>query len=148
MSSKTGVKLTGFESLNAQMAKFADAEQDKVRKGVQKASMFIKGESQQLTPVDFGVLRASAYYSTDINYGYARGRVGYTAEYAPWVHEMPMKLKGEPRADFGTTRSGVSFGGGSSKGYYWDSGENKFLEKAISRNTKTIIRLIAKEAEF
>ena len=148
MSSKTGVKITGFDELNVALAKFADAEQEKVRKGVQKASMFIKGESQQLTPVDFGVLRASAFYSTDIHNDYVRGRVGYTAEYAPWVHEMPMTLKGEPRGDFGKTRAGVSFGGGSGKGNYWDSGENKFLEKAINRNTKTIIKIIAKEAEF
>lgn len=142
------VKLSGFEELNRNLAKFVEAEQVQLRKGVQKASMFIKGESQQLTPVDFGTLRASAFYSTDIHNGYVRGRIGYTAEYAPWVHEMPMTLKGEPRSNFGKTGAGVSFGGGSGKGNYWDSGENKFLEKAVMRNTSTIIKIIDKGASF
>ena len=142
------VKIKGEKEIAAAMRKFINAEITQLRKGVQKAGMFIMGEAQQLTPVDAGILRASAFYSTDIMMGRVRGRVGYTAEYAPWVHEMPMKLKGQPRADFGKTRDDTTFGGGTGKGFYWDSGENKFLQKAYARNTTQIINIIAEEAKF
>ncbi len=58
--------------------------------------------------------------------------VGYKAKYALNVHEMTkMTLKGKPRADFGKTKAGVSFGGGTGKGKYWDpqgKAQAKFLE--------------------
>ena len=35
-------------------------------------------------------------------------------------------------------RSGVSFGGGSGKGTYWETGEPKFLEKTIKRTNEIL----------
>lgn len=61
-----------------------------------------------LTPIDTGHLVNSAYGPVANG---KTGRVGYTAEYAFWVHEAPGKLKGQPRRHFGKTSAGVSFGG-------------------------------------
>lgn len=118
------------------MRKFITAEQKSVRKGLQKAGIFIKGEAVMLAPVEFGNLRVSAYYNTDISRGLARLRVGFTSKYAPYVHEAPMKLKGQPRKGEGHS------------GTYWQGGENKFLQKAVNRNKFEILKIIAKEAKF
>ncbi len=86
-----------------------------------------------LTPVDTSTL-INSQYAPQIrqSQGKTTGHVGYTAEYAYWVHEMPGKLKGLPRADFGQTREGVGFGGGTGGGYYWGpNAEPKFLEKGM-----------------
>ncbi len=102
----------------------------------------IKADAISLTPVDTGNLRQSAYKFTEKD---KFVQIGYTAEYAPWVHEMTTQaLKGEPRADFGVTREGVGFGGGSGEGFYWDSGEPKFLDKAAKQNAKFIMDELAK----
>ena len=124
--------------------------------GFQKAAVFVKGESLEITPIDVGTLRNSTFTDVQIIGNTIHARIGYTAKYAPWVHEMPMKLKGKPRAHFGVTgnqsefgpRQRVQFGGGSQKGVYWQSGENKFLEKAIKRNMQTIVKIIAEESKI
>jgi hypothetical protein len=60
--------------------------------------------------------------------------VGYTAEYAAYVHEnLEMKLKGEPRA--------------SGRGVYWGpKGESKFLEKTVRENERAIVEIVSKRA--
>ena len=131
---KKGLRVSGSKEIAEAMRKFAAAEVQSVRKGVQKASLFLKGEAVQLAPIHYGPLRGSAFYSTDIFKGRVRGRVGFTAEYAPYVHEAPMKLDGQSRPKNGGT--------------YWQGGENKFLQKAAGRNSKQIIDIIAKEAKF
>ncbi len=142
-----GLKIRGekeiIKNLNLEILKI-DGD---VRSGLQAAGLFIQAESQKLTPVDSSVLRNSAFSSTIKTADGSSMNVGYTAEYAPWVHEMPMTLKGQPRKDFGTTRKGVSFGGGSGKGVYWQDGENKFLEKAVVRNSGKIINIIKKRVK-
>lgn len=89
--------------------------------------------SQTMTPMDTGTLANSQYAPIiDMQAGKAIGYVGYQAEYAKWVHAMPGTLKGQPRADFGVTSDGVSFGGGTGTGNYWDpSGEPEWLTKGF-----------------
>lgn len=102
-------------------------------KGLLAAGTFIKGESQEIAPLDFGPLRASAFSQQS---GPLSVTIGYTAEYAAEVHEKPMRGKGMPRTM------------GSGKGTYWDKGENKFLEKAIKNNIPTILKVIQKRAKI
>ena len=137
--------LKGLDNVLKKLSKEIKKIEGATHEGLMAAGLFIKGESQELTPVDFGVLRNSAFMKPIAP---LRIAVGYTAEYAPAVHEMPMKLKGKPRADFGRTRAGVSFGGGSGKGTYWDSGENKFLEKAVKNNMPQTLKIIQKRAKI
>lgn len=114
--------------------KFATAEVNSLLRGMTKATLFVKGEAVQLAPIEFGPLRGSAFSQAEKRRGGIVGRIGFTAKYAPFVHEAPMKLKGQPR-----------IGG---KGVYWQGGENKFLSKALKRNTSTIMKMLQREAKF
>ncbi|EMS0149653.1 HK97 gp10 family phage protein [Escherichia coli] len=85
------------------------------------------------TPRDTGALVNGYYVNVEENPDGAHATVGNTARYAFWVHEMPGTLKGQPREDFGKTREGIAFGGGTGKGCYWDpDADPKFLERALN----------------
>lgn len=90
------------------------------------------GFAANMTPIDTGFLINSQFqYIGDTPEG-MQLRLGYTARYAEWVHDMPGTLKGQPREHFGKTREGVEFGGGTGKGNYWDpNAEPEFLRKAF-----------------
>ena len=91
-----------------------------------------QGYATLWTPADTGNLRNSQYRVIDRYAGGLRGRVGYTAAYALYVHQASGKLKGQPRAHFGKTRDGVEFGGGTGVGNYWDpDGKPQFLRLAF-----------------
>lgn len=107
------------------------------RRGIAVGLLSIKKDAQDMAPVDEAVLKNSAFTSTSISpSGKVSGRVGFTARYAAWVHEMPGTLKGQPR------RGG--------KGRYWDpqgKAQPKFLSKAVIAgldNVLTQIRRFAK----
>jgi hypothetical protein len=93
---------------------------------MQEAGLFIKGESVERTPHRKGVLRGSAFYSTDMGAAGSgpRLRVGYTAKYAPYVHEMP--------EHFNYTTPGTG---------------PKFLEKAIKQNMRAVLEIIRDSAK-
>lgn len=148
-------EVTGIKEIEANLSKAIAGIKGKTEEGVFLAAQFIKGEAQELTPVDEGLLRNTAFVARVPDTTEIAFTVGYTAKYAAAVHEFPMKLKGQPRADFGRTGTRsefgpvqpVSFGGGSGKGFYWDGGENKFLEKAVVRNFSAIVNIITKHAK-
>ena len=146
--SKSPVKVKGLDATLKNLNRVIEQTEGNVRKGLSKAGLFIKAEAVERAPIDYGTLRGSAFSQiSSISFsGQAFVKVGFTAKYAAWVHEMPMTLKGKPREDFGKTREGVSFGGGSGKGVYWQGGENKFLEKAVKWNLKQILNIIQTEA--
>lgn len=147
-------KTKGLNEVLANLNKQIMNIENGTMEGILQAAMLIEGESVEMTPVDQGPLRASAFVDSDRST--LTARIGYTAEYAAWVHEMPMKLKGQPRAHFGRTgnqskfgpRQVVDFGGGSGRGRYWDSGENKFLEKAVKNNMGEVLEIIKRSAKL
>lgn len=96
-----------------------------------------------LTPQDTGNLLRSRYREViKVGNGWV-GQYGYTAAYAAAVHGMSGKLDGKPRADFGVTRAGKSFGGGTGKGNYWDpNAEPEFLTKGFERDGLDKIKAI------
>ncbi|EKO3451817.1 hypothetical protein NTE11_003072 [Vibrio fluvialis] len=91
--------------------------------------------AQTMVPVDTSTLINSQYAPQfERQAGGMTGYIGYTAKYAGWVHEMPGKLKGLPRAHFGVTREGVQFGGGTLHGNYWDpDAEPQWLTKGFQQ---------------
>lgn len=108
-------------------------------KGVRKAVAFVKLESQKKVPVDEGNLKASAYANVEHDKDKVSSEIGYTAKYASFVHEAPMKLKGQPRK--------TKLKSGRAKGKYWDpqaTTTNKFLEKAINENLQRLLEIIKK----
>lgn len=136
-----------IKRLNAEIKKIKNGSEQ----GLVKAGLLVRRESQLKTPVDTGNLKASAYTDPQRT---SRGmivEIGYTSEYAPWVHEMPGKLKGQPRASFGATSAGKEFGGGTGKGFYWDpqgKAEPYFLKKALVESEPKILGLIKDKAKI
>ncbi|WP_193115073.1 hypothetical protein [Escherichia coli] len=97
-----------------------------------RVGMLAGGFAANMTPVDTGFLINSQFQYIGNTAEGMQLRLGYTARYAEWVHNMPGKLKGQSREHFGKTSEGVEFGGGTGKGKYWDpNAEPEFLRKAF-----------------
>lgn len=107
-----------------------------------------------MVPVDTSNLINSRFAPEIVHAkGGTTGKVGYSASYAAAVHGMSGKLKGQPRADFGTTSNHsaagpqrpVAFGGGTGVGNYWDpSGEPQWLTKGFAQLKPAIPGLLKK----
>ncbi len=128
------------------------------KEGLTEAALVVKYDSVKNTPIDLGNLRNSAFVlvtdsrednsapsftgddagkmSSDHSKGISEARgivakgkhvynaiVGYTANYALWVHEMPAS-------------------------YNFNSGSNKFLEKALLKNKNRILGILVKHAKL
>lgn len=122
-----------IENLRKQKKKMAD----NIEIGLLKAGLKLQAESQKLVPVEYGILKATAFTRL-IGKGFnSVVSVGYTAFYALWVHEsVGMVLKGQPR------RSGI--------GEYWDPrgvGQAKFLEEPARRLRLTLLLIIVNQAK-
>lgn len=109
----------GVKDLSAAWKRKKEEMGPMVELGLKTAGLFLQRESQLLVPVDFGVLKASAFTRAEGKGFSTVVLVGYTAFYAMFVHEMvEMKGKGLPRR-------------APSQGNYWDPagrGQAKFLE--------------------
>jgi hypothetical protein len=118
------------DALNKALRRIARQSVEACEAGAYAAGLMIQKEAQDRTPVEYGNLQGSAY-TQRIPKG---AQVGFTAEYALFVHEnMEMKLEGLPRP--------------SGLGTYWNPGGPKFLERAVSENTQEIMDMILAQAE-
>jgi len=107
-------------------------------KSVTMAGLFVKQESQKNAPWRTGNLVNSAYIRPYRFFGKSVCEIGYTASYAPFVHENPRAGK-----TGGVSPSGHKYGGGRSSEIRWSRvGGWKFLEKALKRNTTKILLII------
>ena len=95
----------------------------RTRAGMQEVGLKVKGEAMRITPMRTGNLVNGAFYSTDTVRKGPRVRIGYTAKYAPYVHEMP-----------------------DSTNWTKASSGPKFLERAVKRNTREIIAILRESA--
>jgi hypothetical protein len=93
--------------------------------GLHEAGIFVQGESMEITPQKTGVLNNSAFTNQpEIKNTGPSVTVGYTATYAPFVHEMP--------TTFNYTKPGTG---------------PKFLQKAVANNQPMILSIIQKRAK-
>lgn len=131
-----GVKIKGIKA--AQRRLDAVVEDVRTRKAVRaiKSAMFIIGaESALMTPMDTGTLVNSQFQETMINGTRITGRIGYSANYAVYVHNASGIMKGLPRPN--------------NRGNYWDpSGEPKFLTKAAEKTRRQVDDIIRKEMKL
>lgn len=107
-----------------------------LRRGLKKGGLYLQRKSQRLVPVDIGNLKSSAFTREVSLFGRRDVVVGYTSNYAVFVHEAPMKLKGKPRP--------------RNRGMFWDPvprASNKFLETPMREERSSIYDIIAKEAK-
>lgn len=109
-----------------------------VERGIKKAALKLQRESQRLVPVNFGVLKASAFTRTRGSGWDTQAWIGYTAVYAIFVHEaVGMVLKGKPRP--------------KGRGKYWDPqgrGQAKFLEEPARRLRPELLQIIKDSAKI
>ncbi|MCY0800681.1 hypothetical protein N0398_06440 [Providencia rettgeri] len=139
-----GVKVKGIRrvrgNINSELELIATQRTARV---MQEISITGAAYAAAITPIDTSNLINSQYRQLQkIPNGY-EARVGYSANYAAAVSQMKGKLKGQPREDFGKTRSGVSFGGGTGKGRYWDpNAEPDFLRKGFENAVPEIQEII------
>lgn len=124
------ISVKGLEDINKKLRKIAKESPKAVEAGAYAGGLLVQREAQLGTPVEYGNLQGSAY-TQRIPLGV---EVGFTAEYALFVHEnMEQKLKGEPRP--------------SGLGTYWNPGGPKFLENAVNENMQEISDLIEAQIE-
>lgn len=112
---------------------------ERISRALKIAGLTLQRASQEVVPVHFGVLKASAFTrSTGSGYDTVV-TVGYTASYAIYVHEaVGMVLKGQPRT------------GEGAKGRYWDpqgKAQAKFLEEPARRLAPELTKIIRDAAK-
>ena len=116
------IRLTGTERVLANLNREILGIKGRTRAGVMKAALLVKNRSVKRTPVDTGNLRASAYVQ-EWRIGKGPGaEIGYTAAYAPYVHEIDKAYR----------KPGTSW---------------KFLEKALRESRKEILEIIRESAK-
>lgn len=122
-----------------------NAKNEKTEAAINEMLIIGGGYAQDLTPRDVGNLINSM---GRITYAGPKGWAGslyYGASYAGYVNSASGKLKGQPRAHFGSTRAGKEFGGGSLSGRYWDpDAEPHFLEKGMQEMAKDVQTILKK----
>jgi len=132
-------KVEGLGTVVDNLKKEQKALGKRVEGGLKLAGLYLQRVSQKKVPVDFGILKASAFtrafgkgFDTQVN-------VGYTASYAIFVHEaVGMKLKGQPRQK-------------PSKGRYWDPqgrAQAKFLEEPFRTERPKLIQIVLDAAKI
>jgi hypothetical protein len=110
-----------------------------VARGLKKGGLYLQRTSQKRAPVEFGVLKNSAFTRAFGSGFQTVVVVGYTAAYAGQVHErVAMKLKGRPRRP-----------SPPHKGRYWDPiprATAKFLEKPVREEKEKISEIVRNTA--
>lgn len=107
---------------------------------ITKVLIIGQSNASALTPIDTSNLINSQYRRVERSGSRWTGKVGYTADYAAWVHEMPGTLKSRPRSGVdsfvaykGTSEERTAFA--SNTGNFWDpDAEPKFLLKGFERD--------------
>lgn len=131
-----GVKIRGVEQAKRNLEHIiGDIQGRKVVRAIKSALLIVAPEAARMTPVaKSSVLINSQFQEVMVNGTRITGRVGYSANYAVYVHEAKGTLKGKPRP--------LSQGGGN----YWDpAGEPQFLKKAGDETRNAIDAVIKKE---
>lgn len=115
------MKLEGMDKVLARLNKEIGGIKGRTYKGLLTAGLLVKGESMRETPRDTGHLVGSAYVQgVDIE-GEQVVEIGYTASYAPFVHEINKNYR---------------------------VGNWQFLRNALAKNDKKILDIIRREAKI
>lgn len=130
-------KLRGIKEAIAKTSQIVDEiTAVKIVRALKSATYIIRLESATMTPIATSTLINSQFESIEVNGTRVTGRVGYSANYAIYVHNAPGRLLGKD-----IPRTGKLKGLGN----VWDkSGEPKFLTKA-GEKTKSLVDKAIKE---
>ena len=143
------IKLEGLPQVLSRLKGATGDMQNKAGRGLKLAGMFLQRESQKIVPVQLGNLKNSAFtrsmgtgLRTDVT-------VGYTAEYATYVHEDLDKAHGTAfnvkHADeirSATKKQRTAAGGLFNRG---EEQQAKFLETPARTKRTEMLAIIAAE---
>lgn len=112
----------------------------KIVRALKSATYIIRLESATMTPIATSTLINSQFESIEVNGTRVTGKVGYSANYAIYVHNAPGRLLGK-----NIPRTGKLKGLGN----VWDkSGEPKFLTKAGEKTKSLVDKAIKDEMKL
>ncbi len=137
--------VTGMNTILRNMGKAKKTFAAGVGRGLMMGGLHLQRKSQDITPVDFGPLKASAFtrnvggkgFATDIIVGYGSEAV----DYAVYVHEDLNKVHGKV--------FNIKYAKQIAAGTMHNRGENqqaKFLERPAREERRTIIIIVRREA--
>lgn len=131
-------KLRGIKEAIAKTSQIVDEiTAVKIVRALKSATYIIRLESATMTPIATSTLINSQFESIEVNGTRVTGKVGYSANYAIYVHNAPGILLGK-----NIPRTGKLKGLGN----VWDkSGEPKFLTKAGEKTKSLVDKAIKKE---
>ncbi len=119
------MKFTGIDkalrNLNREVAKI----KGKTSLGLRAAALHVKGKALEITPKKTGHLQNSAYVTVIATTRYTAAEIGYTAAYAPFVHEVERVYHSEN-----------------------PKGQWKFLETAMKTEADEVIKIISALSRF
>ena len=156
-------RVTGLEQVLRNLAASKDVIGERVARGLSKAGVFLQHESQKVVPVQTGNLKGSAFTRRFGQGVHADVVVGYTANYAAFVHEDLTKAHGrafntkhaDEIANAGRWSSNIDTAkttfkprlkAGTAAGGMFPRGEEqqaKFLESPAKIHRGTLLRIIA-----
>lgn len=138
MAQLKGPFVTGQEKVSESMKAFSKEMRLGVSRGIRLAGLALQAESQNLVPVEFGNLKASAFTRASETPTTTVVTVGYTAAYALFVHEkVEMVLQGQERKP-----------APPHIGRYWDpqgQAQPKFLEAPFRQFQPKAIQFVDNE---
>jgi len=111
--------ITGLDKVLRNLNREITGIRNRSKAGLREAALVVRRRSMQLTPVDTGNLRASAYSEVFDTVKGPAAEIGYMAGYAVYVHEI-------------------------NKNY--TVGQWKFLETALKEKQHEIVEIIRKRA--
>lgn len=137
-----GVKIKGVRQAQQNLdALIGDIQGRKVLRAIKSALFIIAPEAAAITPVATSTLINSQFNEVMVNGTRTTGRIGYSANYALYVHNAPGKYLGTRKlrpVDKGQAKG--------SMGYIWDkTGEPQFLAKAVEKTRDDVEAVIRKE---
>lgn len=134
-------KLRGIKEAIAKTSQIVDEiTAVKIVRALKSATYIIRLESATMTPIATSTLINSQFESIEVNGTRVTGKVGYSANYAIYVHNAPGILLGK-----NIPRTGKLKGLGN----VWDkSGEPKFLTKAGEKTKSLVDKAIKDEMKL
>ena len=145
-------KVTGVKQIAFNMKKVNSKLSNNFSRGLKRGGLFLLKHSKKIVPVQVGTLRSSGFCRNVGGSGFRTDIVvGYTAEYAAYVHEDLEKAHGKAfnikHASEIATAKGMKRG--TAAGGMFKRGEDqqaKFLEKPAREKRPEILAIIRGEA--
>ena len=129
-------KLKGINEAIARTSQIVDEiTATKVVRALKSATYIIRTEAATITPIDTSNFITRQFATIEVKGPRVTGKVGYSANYALYVHNASGKLKGMPRTN--------------GNAVYWQpGGEPKFLTKAAEKTRSLVDDVIKKEMKI